>query len=152
MTTTKLKPSYKTETVKKDDGTIIQIGRVALSDLDTLLEIQDWLVYKYIESDGAIGKFIADPELRSKLQTLCSLLPIIGSKNVEQEYLNFEDISENWEQLILLFFNGQINMENRQVNDISPSKVSQLHFLPYNEMMLKHLNQKRKELEKPEKD
>jgi hypothetical protein len=149
----KSKPSYNTLKVTLDNGSIVDIGRAALADMDLLLEIQERLINKYIEYDGAFGSIITELEVRSDLTTICGLLPIISSKNVEQKYLNFNDICENWEQLITLFFNSALDINTREISDVSASKVSQLHFLPFNRIANLALQEKRKkEKEKLEKD
>lgn len=150
MSTTKLKPTYKTEKIKKDDGSIVEVTRVALADQDTCLDLLDKLLHKYILADGAIGEIITDEELRSELKTLCSLLPIVNSKSAEQTYLDFDSISDNWEQLITLFFNGALNEDTREVKDVTPSRIGQLHFFPFLKNFKIHLAE-RTELENKEK-
>jgi len=153
MTIVKSKPSYNTLKVTLDNGSVVDIGRAALADMDQLLEIQDRLINKYIELDGAFGSIITDPEIRSDLTIACSLLPIISSKNTEQKHLEFSDIEDNWEQLITLFFNSALDHNTREISDVSASKVSQLHFLPYNKIANQALQEKRKlEKEKLEKE
>ena len=147
MTTLKSKrPQYKLERVVKDDGATVQVARVALKDLDTLLELQDRLLEKYIKCEGSVGKLFTDDDVIADLRTVCSLLPIVGAK--EETYLNYDDIAENWEQLIVLFLNGGLNEETRTVEKLLPSRISQLHFLPYLEMLQAHLDRRREELEK----
>lgn len=147
MTTVKsasLKPMYKTLKVTKDDGTVVEISRAAIDDYDTVLAIQDRLLEKYMEADLAFGQVISDPDVRSDLSTLCSVLPIVSAKNnPEKSYLNFNDICDNWEQLIKLFFNGSLNEDTRELENLTPSLVSNLHFLPYGQMWNKHLTQKK---------
>lgn len=138
MTNTK-KPQYKLERVIKDDGTAVNVCRCALADMDTLLEIQDRLAEAYVLADGAIGEIITKPEVQADLKSICSLLPLEQRGKGEVQYLDFDDISDNWEQLVSLFFNGSIDEETRSIKDISPSKVSQLHFLPYEKMIRTHL-------------
>lgn len=138
MTATK-KPQYKTEKVVKDDGSVVNICRCALADMDTLLELQDRLVEAYILADGALGEIIAKPEVQADLKSICSLLPLDQKVKGETVYLDFEDIKDNWEQLVALFFNGAIDETSRKVEAVSPSKVSKLHFLPYQKMLEKHL-------------
>ena len=142
-----LKPTYKTIKVTKDDNTSVDVGRAAIDDYNLVLEIQDRLLEKYMDADLSFGEVISDPNIRSDLSTLCGVLPIISAKNnPERTYLKFEDICENWEQLILLFFNGSLNLETREVTDITPSLVSNLHFLPYGQMWNKHLTMKKETL------
>lgn len=149
MSTLKNKPQYKTEEVRKDDGTIVHVCRVSLKDLDTLLEIQDRLIEHYVEVDGAVGKLMADESVRADLTTMCSLLPIAEkTKTGEVQYLNFEEIQEHWEQLIVLFFNAGLNIETRDLDQIIPSKISQLHFFPYMEIFRTYHNKMMEEKEK----
>lgn len=148
MTTTK-KPQYKPEKVVKDDGTVVNICRCSFADTDTLLQIQDRLVEAYVKCDGAIGAIIGNEETQADLRSICSLLPLEQkTKGGEVQYLDFDDISDNWEQLVALFFNGSIDQNTRNVPDLAPSKVSQLHFLPYAQMIKKHIKaQQEKETE-----
>lgn len=150
MTTQKpsRKPSYKTEPITLDSGVVVQISRVALSDLDQVLDLQEQLIKAYVEVDGAIGKIINDPNIQSHLKTLCSLLPIVNPKATEPEYLDFDDISENWEQLVTLFFNGGFDPQTRSLKGIDPSRISLLHFLPYTELAGKYIEEKKLRVEK----
>lgn len=144
MTSTK-KPQYTTEKVTRDDGTVVNVCRCAFADMSTMLEIVDRLVEAYVMADGAIGEIISKPEVIADLQSICSLLPLEQkTKTGEVQYLQFEDISENWEQLIYLFFNGSIIKETREVKDISAPRISQLHFLPYERLFRKHMKIKLK--------
>jgi hypothetical protein len=158
MSIVKSKPSYNTLKVTLDNGSVVDISRAVLADMDQLLEIQERLINKYIEADGSFGSLITDEDIRSDLKTLCGLLPIVSSKNSgingnEQKHLDFDDISDNWEQLITLFFNSSLDINTREINDVSASKVSQLHFLPYNQIAKKAIIAKKKmEKEEAEKE
>lgn len=137
--TTKSKPVYNTVAVTLDNGSVVHVKRVAMKDMDTLLSLQESLMIKYVEVDGAIGKIIADADFRSQLESLCSILPLVEkTKTGEDKYLEFSSIEDNWEQLILLFLNGGLNPSTRR-NDspFTPSLISDLHFLPYIEIMKK---------------
>lgn len=142
MTSSKkyLKPQYKTEKVLLDNGQTVQVGRCSLANLEFLLDIQDRLIQRYVECDGAIGLLFRDEDVISDLTNACLLLPIVGK---EGEYLNYEDICENWEQLIVLFFNGGLNQDTRFTDNLLPSKISQLHFLPYAEILKKYAEEAR---------
>lgn len=137
MTTSKKyqKPQYKTESIKLDNGSTVQIQRTPLANLDLLLDLQDKLLEQYIACDGNIGMLFKDEQVVNDLTIACNLLPIVG----KDETLQFEDICENWEQIILLFFNGGLNPDTRRTDNIMPSRVSQLHFLPFGEMLMKHV-------------
>jgi len=145
------KPQYKTEKVVRDDGSVVNICRCALADMDTLLEIQDRLTEAYVLCDGAIGEIITRPDVQADLQSICSILPLEQRLKGEVQYLNFEDIQENWEQLVALFFNGAIDQETRSISEVSPSRISRLHFLPYERMVKEHLKTRQKQRES-EKD
>lgn len=135
MTSKTTKPQYKTIKVILDNGTAVNIGRASLENIDTLLDVQDRLLEKYILEDGALGKLLLDTDFIADLKLICSLLPVIGTSNS----LNFEDIQENWEQLVTLFLNGGFNPETRRMDAISESEVAKLHFLPYGKMLNTHL-------------
>ena len=154
MTTTR-KPQYTTEKVVKDDGTVVSVCRCSFADMSTLLEIIERLVEAYVMCDGAIGEIISKPDIQADLKSVCSLLPLEQkTKSGEVQYLDFEDISENWEQIIYLFFNGSINKDTREVTEISSPRISQLHFLPFERILRKHIKtkiEKDKEREESEK-
>lgn len=150
MTTTK-KPQYKLEKVTRDDGSVVNVCRCALADMDTLLDIQNRLAETYVMCDGAIGEVISKPEVQADLRSICSLLPLEQKTKGDVQYLNFDDISENWEQIVSLFFNGAIDQDNRAITEITPSRISQLHFLPYEKMIREHLKT-RKQLREENED
>jgi hypothetical protein len=79
------------------------------------------------ESESDYKEYIK--EVNQLLNSICSILPIANTG--KKETLNYEDIENNWEQLALLFFNGAIDVETRQITDIISSKVCELHFFPY---------------------
>lgn len=139
-----IRPTYKTEKVVKDNGTVVYVGRATADNMDTLLDVLSRLGALYVKQDGAIGTALADPQVIADLELVCSLLPIVGSK-AEQEYLSYDDIKENWEQLILLFFNGGLNTETREMEDLVAGKISSLHFLPVGKAMQKALDELRAE-------
>jgi hypothetical protein len=111
------KPAYKTLRVKLDDGTEVVVKRCTLENTQVLLELQDELLEDYARCNGAIGEIIAKPEVRTRLQTVCNLLPLVNAKD-PAEFLDFEKIQDNWEQLIVLFFNGSLN-DDRQLVDVT---------------------------------
>lgn len=144
------KPTYKTLRVKQDDGSEVVVKRCTLEHTQTLLELQDELLEDYARCNGAIGEIIAKPEVRTRLQTVCNLLPIVNAKE-PTEYLDFEKIQDNWEQLIVLFFNGSLNDDRQLVDVTTPSKVSELHFFPYVQMLQKHVEALEAEKDKTKK-
>jgi hypothetical protein len=152
MSTTKSRPSYKTEKVVYDDGKVVNIMRCAAEDMDKLMDLQDKLVERYVMADGAIGKYFTSEyrdDLEADLRAICSIIPLVEkTKSGETQYLDYDLIKENWEQLISLFFNGDINEESRNLTSMSPCKISQLHFLPYMEMWNKYLAILKEEKEK----
>jgi len=122
------KPTYKTEKVLKDDGTLIYIKRCSLDNMELLMETQERLIGHLLESDGEVGMLFTKPEVIVDLKAICSILPVVSNK---EEYLDYEDIQENWEQLIKLFFTDGLDEDSRIMKEVSPSRVSNLHFLPY---------------------
>lgn len=134
----KAKPQYQTLPVTKDDGTIVHATRVALKDLETLTELQEKVLARYVEEDGGFGTLMADAAVIADLQAICSILPLVEkTKTGETQYLDFEDISDNWEQLIILFFNGGLDVATRVSERVMPSLISSLHFFPYLTMLQK---------------
>ncbi|MGL5923682.1 hypothetical protein [Chroococcidiopsis sp.] len=147
------KPVYKTLTVTLDNGSSVQVARVAVSELDTLLELQDRLLQKYVEANGMLGTMIANEDVRSQLSSMCGMLPIVGkSSSGEPQYLQFTDIQDNWEQLVTLFFNGSFDEEEREFTDVTPSKISRLHFFPFQTLFNKYLEEKREQESKKKSD
>ena len=128
------KPTYETEKVTLDNGTVVEVKRVSMKNLSLFMELQERLLKKYFEHDGALINLIIDPEVISDLTAICNILPIVGKT---EQYLNFEDIQENWEQLVTLFFNSGLDAKTRTVEKIAPGKIGNLHFFPY----LKVLNE-----------
>lgn len=138
------KPSYKTQKVALDNGSSVQIKRCSLTNTDTLLQLQDELLEAYVECSGFIGEIIAKEPIREKLAAMCNILPIVSS-TAKEEFLKFEDICDNWEQLVVLFFNGSLNDDRELENVTTASKVSQLHFFPYLTILQKHVAEKEKQ-------
>lgn len=141
------KPAYKTVRVTLDNGSSVNIKRCSLENTDTLLELQDELLEYYVKCNGYIGEIITDSVVREKLSAMCNILPIVSTSK-DETYLDFEDIQDNWEQLVTLFFNGSLNEDRELENVTTPSKVSQLHFFPYVSLMQKHVEEKEKEDQK----
>lgn len=138
------KPQYKLIQIKLDTGTSVQIGRASLENIELLTELQDKLLDKYTQADGSIGPLLAsDEEFVSNLRTACSVLPIVGTDS----YLDYDDIKENWEQLIVLFFNAGFDSDNRRHSSIVQPKVSELHFLPFVSQLNKYIARAEKETE-----
>jgi hypothetical protein len=135
------KPSYKTLRVQLDDGSSVQIKRCTLENTEILLQLQDELLEFYVSCNGFIGEIITKPVVRERLEAMCNILPTVNVSG-KDEFLKFDDISDNWEQLILLFFNGSLNDERELENITNPSKVSQLHFFPYVQILQKYVNAK----------
>jgi len=149
MTTLKKSP-YSTVKVVLDDGRTIQIKRCPAKDLETFLELMEALVKDYIVSEGSLLLMLAKPETVSNLETVCSLLPVAGK---EDEFLSYSDIQENWEQLVQLFFNRDLNAETRESKALEPGKIASLHFFPHIQVVqkaLQMLKQARKEEEEKE--
>lgn len=136
MTNTKIsKTSYTPLTVLTNEGTELKVKRCSVKDISTLIEIQERLVQAYVKTEGALGVLLSDESIQADLKSMCSLLPLETKKNGEVQYLEFESIEDSWEQIGYLFFNGSITADNRELTDITPSGVSNLHFLPYQKML-----------------
>ena len=143
------KPDHNSISVTLDSGKVVYITRTALANVESLLALQEKLVELYMECDTAIGSIITDDETVAVLTELCNLLPIKGT----DETLNYDDIKENWEQTILLFFNGGLDVATREVTFdkiLTASKVASLHFAPYRAYVKKYADQIQ-EREKAEK-
>lgn len=139
------KPSYQTLEVLLDDGKKVRIKRVPQSDLKQLITLQDELLGLYIKADGALAELLVDESVVEVIRQYIGLLPIEGQKTEsgEQKYLNYDDISENWEQLTRLVFNGSLDEKTRNIEGVTPSLVSNLHFLPYETQRELHLHKRR---------
>lgn len=138
------KPSYQTLEVKLDnDNKPVRIKRVPQSDLKQLITLQDELLGRYIQADGALAELLVDESIVTLIKQYIGLLPIDGYKADEQKYLDYDDISENWEQLTRLVFNGSLDEKTRNIEGVTPSLVSNLHFLPYETQRELHLHKRR---------
>ena len=142
------KPSYQTLEVKLDNDTKpVRIKRVPQSDLKQLITLQDELLGLYIKADGALAELLVDESVVEINKQYIGLLPIEGQKTEsgEQKYLDYNDIDENWEQLTRLVFNGSLDEKTRNIEGVTPSLVSNLHFLPYETQRELHLHKRRVE-------
>lgn len=141
------KPSYQTLEIKLDnESKPVRIKRVPQSDLKQLIALQDELLGLYIKADGALAELLVDESVIELIKQYIGLLPIEGQKvEGEQKYLSYDDISENWEQLTRLVFNGSLDEKTRNIEGVTPSLVSNLHFLPYETQRELHLHKRRVE-------
>ena len=139
------KPSYQTLEVLLDDGKKVRIKRVPQSDLKQLITLQDELLGLYIKADGALAELLVDESVVEVIRQYVGLLPIEGQKTEagEQKHLSYDDICENWEQLTRLVFNGSLDEKTRNIEGVTPSLVSNLHFLPYETQRELHLHKRR---------
>jgi hypothetical protein len=138
------KPSYQTLEVKLDnEAKPVRVKRVPQNDLKKLIELQDELLGLYIKADGALAELLVDESVVELIKQYIGLLPIEGTKSEEQKYLSYDDISENWEQLTRLVFNGSLDEKTRNIEGVTPSLVSNLHFLPYETQRELHLHKRR---------
>ena len=145
MTTTK-KPAYNLIKVLQDDGTYVQVKRCNAANLEEFLELMEALVKEYIICEGSISLLLVNPEMVSNLETLCSLLPIV-SKSEEQAYLDFDKIKENWEQLVQLFFNKDLNSDTRETKALEAGKIAAMHFFPHIQTVQKAVKEMKKKRE-----
>ena len=154
------KPSYQTLEVVLDNGNKIRVRRTPQVNLKRLIELQGELVGKYLEVNGAISELLIQEDTVELIKEYLGILPIQGK---DDEYLNYEDIKENWEQLVKLVFNGSINEKTREIDSTTEPEVSKLHFLPFQLQLqtasrlweinqTKSLLEHKKELEKATQD
>lgn len=151
---TKEKPVYDDVQVQLNNGRTVTIGRCSLENYSRVSELQDMLLGKFFDCDAQIGILLSDNDTRALLDELCSYLPIKGNKGTNNDtlFLSLEDIDEDWEQLIVLFFHGNL-LPDRTFGTPLPSKISALHFLAYQTMMTNHVKRIKKQLtEKEEED
>ena len=154
------KPSYQTLEVVLDNGNKTRVRRTPQVNLKRLIELQGELVGKYLEVNGAISELLIQEDTVELIKEYLGLLPIQGK---DDEYLDYEDIKENWEQLVKLVFNGSINEKTREIDSTTEPEVSKLHFLPFQLQLqtasrlweinqTKSLLEHKKELEKATQD
>ena len=140
------KPFYQTLEVKLDnESKPVRIRRVPQNDLKKLISLQDELLGLYIRADGALAELLVDESAVELIKQYIGMLPIEGQKSEEQKYLSYDDISENWEQLTRLVFNGSLDEKTRVIEGVTPSLVSNLHFLPFETQRELHLHKRRVE-------
>ena len=145
--TTSNKPSYQTLPVTLDDGKTVRLKRTTQANLKELISLQEELLGAYIRVDGALAELLVDDTIVGLVKQYLGLLPIEGQKTAdgEQKFLDYEDVSENWEQLTKLVFNGSLDEKTRTIEGVAPSLVSNLHFLPFETQRELHLHQRRVE-------
>jgi hypothetical protein len=132
------KPSYQTLEVILDSGEKVRVRRTPQSNLKRLIELQGELVGKYLEVNGAISELFVQDDIVALIKEYLGLLPIQGK---DETYLDYEDLKENWEQLVRLVFNGSIDEKTRKVEGTTEPEVSKLHFLPFELQLQNHYHQ-----------
>jgi len=138
------KPSYQTLEVVLDDGTKCRVKRTPQSNLKRLIELQSELTGKYVQSNGAIAELFVEDDVVELIREYVGLLPVQGKKDADNNdvYLDYEDIKDNWEQLVKLIFNGSIDEKTRAyVEGATEPEVSKLHFLPFQSQLQIHWHQ-----------
>lgn len=132
------KPSYQTLEVVLDSGEKVRVRRTPQSNLKRLIELQGELVGKYLEVNGAISELFIQDDIVALIKEYLGLLPIQGK---DEAFLDYEDLKENWEQLVRLVFNGSIDEKTRKVEGTTEPEVSKLHFLPFELQLQTHYHQ-----------
>ena len=151
----KLDPKSFEEVVDKN----IYIKRIKRKNLNTFIDFQDKLLYKFINSNLAVGEIIANDENLELLKEMGSLIPILNKGEETtlsvDEILDYEDCY--LEVLTRLFFTQSIDDEN--FNDPNspyrPSLIAEFNQLDYGgqlgknaEKIAEEENQKQKKNQK----
>lgn len=135
-----------------DKSYIVQ--RSVRSELDTIVELQKEILYKFIESNGSVGELIRDNDTWNTLKILASNLNILGQK---ERGFNLEEISDDLEQICRIFMTQSMKEDGTFEEDDSrviwkPSFISELHQLNFDfywkESIKKIAEKQPKELEK----
>lgn len=130
------------------------VQRSVRSELDTIVELQKEILYKFIESNGSVGELIRDNDTWNTLKILASNLNILGQK---ERGFNLEEISDDLEQICRIFMTQSMKEDGTFEEDDSrviwkPSFISELHQLNFDfywkESIKKIAEKQTKELEK----
>lgn len=116
-----------------NNGKVVAVKRSSLKDLQTLIDLQESLLAKYIDQGGeGFAQLMLDEEFTSELAAFINLIPLAdGLGN-----LVFEEMNEDWEQLQQLVFNGNYTVDTQAVMNLTPSLFSKLNFLPFSKVAL----------------
>lgn len=120
------------------DGTIdrtVEVKKVPRSKLRDLIVLQQQLLDVFVENDASIGVILSNDANWKLIQSMASLLPLVGS----DETLDVTRFEEDYVQICKVFFTESINESGEY--DLAadkpflPSKIAKLHQLNYNEQL-----------------
>jgi hypothetical protein len=113
------------------------VQRSPRNELDTIVELQKEILYKFIESSASAGELIRDNDTWNTLKTLASNLNILGKK---ERGFDLEEISDDLEQICQIFMTQSMKddgtFEETETEDgkrvlWKSSLVSELHQLNF---------------------
>lgn len=134
------------------------VQRSPRNELDTIVELQKEILYKFIDSRASTGELIRDNDTWNTLKTLASNLNILGKK---ERGFDIEEISDDIEQICQIFMTQSMKddgtYEETETDEgktvlWKPSLISDLHQLDFDfywqESAKKIREKKLKEIEK----
>ncbi|PLS68535.1 MAG: hypothetical protein CV045_07420 [Cyanobacteria bacterium M5B4] len=120
------------------------INRVSNENFQSFAELLEKITIQYYKYDGAIGEMLQVPEIVEDFENLCSIIPVKkvqgGKIGKEEEFLDWEMIRDNWEQLVILFCNSGLT-EDRDATPIAPPLLAKLNFLSTSKWVQKVVSQ-----------
>lgn len=108
------------------------IVRVKRKQLNSLILLQEDLIYSFYKNNASIGSIIADNSNWNTMIKISNLLNVVGK---EKTGINLEKLEDDILQLTRIFFTQSINdngeIDNLENDIFKPSLISQLHQLDY---------------------
>lgn len=128
------KPQEKTFVITYSTGEQIHVKRVSaakLEDISTLLQnlFEKFLGY-YDYSLNCIGDTLGDPACWGYIKAISAMLPVVGQ---EKPGINLDLLSEDYEQLMQIFFTQSVDLEQGAIElppenqVLKPSLIAQLY-------------------------
>ena len=101
---------YNDVKVYYSDSTEVICKPVSNENIDVFRNCIQTIVTSFYRNDGAIRDCLSDEEVANAFESACSVIPVknVKSKSDEVQYLEWEKIKDNYEQLIVLFCNSSL--------------------------------------------
>lgn len=134
--------SYDDVIVVYDDKSERIVKRFSDENIDAFKDCTEKIITEFYANDFALRDILQDPEVELAFEQLCSIIPVVrkGFKSSagEVEYLDWEKIKHDYEQLIVLFCNASLKAD-RTFTGYDPGLVIKLNFIQTSLWMKKGL-------------